>query len=441
MKKRSLILFACLIGISSLASSQPKDTISFWDDKISIGGEVRTRGEWYNNFYTANTPGLANGLSEYDDEFILLRSRAHLDIHPDDWWRVYVEVQDARQFESNYIGRRAVPNNFESDFDLFQGYLDLNKIGGSPFSLRVGRQILLYGNQRLVGPSNWGNTSRTFDAIKLSAAVEDKGVIDFFIAQPVIHDWGTFNTPDDGLPGTGDDNTLYGIYSSWKTIPYMDVFEAYYLMRENDNAGDEVQTLGVRGKGTFAERWDWEAELAGQFGDFRNRDHLAFATHIEAGYTFDMAYKPRLAAEYSYATGDEDPTDADNETFDNLFPTNHMHYGQMDLFSWRNMHDLGVSASAKPLENLLAVLSLHNFFLDEPDSDAWYNAGGGILRNPAAGADSYVGTEIDIKATYNVFKNLDIEGGYSHFFAGSFVDDTGDDDDADWAYVSALLKF
>ena len=76
--------------------------------------------------------------------------------------------------------------------------------------------------------------------------------------------------------------------------------------------------------------WDWEFEGVGQIGDRGPLDHASFAIHGEAGYTFaDTMWTPRVALGYDFSPGDDDPTDGDNETFDNLFPTNHIHYGQM----------------------------------------------------------------------------------------------------------------
>ncbi len=37
--------------------------------------------------------------------------------------------------------------------------------------------------------------------------------------------------------------------------------------------------------------------------------------------------------------------------------------------------------------------------------------------------------------------HLTIEGGYSHFFAGSYLSDTGPSDDADFGYVQASVAF
>ncbi|MBI1386997.1 MAG: hypothetical protein GC154_00935 [bacterium] len=409
------------------------DSISFWDGKASIGGEIRGRGEVSSDFYKPN------GTSDYDDDFFLLRSKLHLDVRPDDTWRVFLEAQDSRAWGSDRFNHTSVPNAFQDDLDLFQGYVDVHHIFDSPLSLRVGRQILAYGKQRLLGGFLWSNVSRSFDAVKVSLDLPDfyGGSIDAFVGEPVTHDWGNFNE------FLEPDNRLYGVYSTWKDVPYVDFLEAYYLLREDDSVDDEVHTLGVRTGRAYDSRWDWEIELAGQFGDYRGLDHEAFASHIELGYTAECPWNPRMSLGYSYATGDDDPLDGEHNTFDNLFPTNHIHYGQMDLFSWRNGHDIELKVNAKPLEKLTAQTEVHFFILDEPNGDAWYSAGGAPVRTAIAGvnADSYLGTELDLKLQYQVCDNFQLESGYSHFFAGSYVDDTGDDSDADWGYLQATITF
>ncbi|MDP8245084.1 MAG: alginate export family protein [Candidatus Hinthialibacter antarcticus] len=430
---RKLALIAIIVGCFGLTPSVvcAEDTISFWDDSVSIGGEVRGRGEFSNNFYTAD------GLSARDDEFFLLRSKLHLDVHPSELWRVYVELQDSRQFESDFANRRAVPNGFEDDLDLFQGYFDLYHIMDSPVSLRVGRQILSYGKQRLVGGFLWSNVARSFDAVKVTVDLPDfyGGSIDVFAGEPVTHDWGNFNDVLD------NSNQLYGVYSTWSEVEFVDFLEAYYLLRVNDDVDDEVHSIGSRLGRKYDSNIDWEIEIVGQLGDFRGLDHSAFASHVELGYSPEMAWSPRFAIAHNYATGDDDAGDGDHGTFDNLYPTNHLHYGQMDRNSWRNGHDIELEASVKPLEKLKVVSEVHFFILDESEDDAWYNAGGGVIRAGAPGADSYIGTEFDLSLSYQVCDNFAVGGGYSHFFAGAFIDDTGDDDDADWGYIQATVTF
>ncbi len=405
--------------------------IRFWDDAVSIGGEVRGRAEFSNNFYTPD------GLSARDDEFLLLRSKLHLDVHPSDLWRVYVELQDSRQFESDFANRRSVPNGFEDDLDLFQSYVDLYHMFESPVSLRAGRQILSYGKQRLVGGFLWSNVSRSFDAVKVTVDLPDfyGGSVDVFFGEPIIHDWGNFNEFFE------TSNQLYGVYSTWKDVEFVDFIEAYYLLRVNDDVDDEVHSIGSRLGRAYDSGIDWEIEIVGQFGDFGGLDHSAFASHVEIGYSPEMAWGPRFAIAHNYATGDDDAGDGDHETFDNLFPTNHLHYGQMDRFSWRNGHNIELEASASPIETLNVKSEFHFFILDEAEDDAWYNAGGGVIRAGAPGADSYIGAEFDLSLNYQVCDNFAVGGGYSHFFAGGFIEDTGDDDDADWGYIQATVTF
>ncbi len=424
------ITAVCLLVSMNLCLAD--DTISFWEDRVSVGGEVRGRFEMFDNRYTPN------GMANLNDEFFLLRNKLHLDFHPSEDWRVFIEIQDSRQFGSDVFFRHP---NFDDDVDIFQAYLDLN-VPDSPFSFRLGRQPLVYGKQRLIGGFLWSNTSRTFDALKLSIALPEfyGGKIDVFAAEAVRHQWGELN---DIWGNSRLDSTLYGVYSTWNDIPCADFFEGYYLLRDNDSVNDEVHTLGVRGGRKYDSNWDWEIELAGQFGDFRGADHTAFASHVEVGYSFDYAWTPRAALAYNYATGDDDATDGDHGTFDNLYPTNHIHYGQADLFSWRNMHDIELEVSAKPHEQWKAIGEVHFFLLDEPDSDAWYHAGGGALRMAAPGTDpdSFVGTEVDLKVQYQVCDWFKVEGGYSHFFAAGYVNDTGEDDDLDWGYLQATASF
>ena len=51
------------------------------------------------------------------------------------------------------------------------------------------------------------------------------------------------------------------------------------------------------------------------------------------------------------------------------------------------------------------------------------------------------GSEIDLTVIYQPVKFLAFQAGYSHFFAGDYLRDTGADDDADFGYVQATVTF
>jgi len=190
--------------------------------------------------------------------------------------------------------------------------------------------------------------------------------------------------------------------------------------------------------------FDYDGEFAFQAGNVRGMDLTAFAAHVGAGYTFDASWLPRLGIAYNFGTGDDDPADKDIQTFQNLFPTNHKFYGQMDVFSWQNMHDLEVSLKAQPVKAVTMKAEYHAFWL-ETTEDVWYRANGVTPVRPltpiSRAAGNYAGSEVDVTVQWNVTKNLQFEGGYSHFFAGDYLADTGPSDDADFGYVQAKLIF
>lgn len=56
----------------------------------------------------------------------------------------------------------------------------------------------------------------------------------------------------------------------------------------------------------------------------------------------------------------------------------------MDFFSWRNIHNPVVGATLKPAKGLKVRLDYHWFWLVE-EKDAWFNAGGGVIRQDKTG--------------------------------------------------------
>jgi hypothetical protein len=228
------------------------------------------------------------------------------------------------------------------------------------------------------------------------------------------------------------------------------------------NSPRDISTAGLRLKslpGQF-HGWDFDADLAGQIGNFeyaaggpaptagQRLDHLAFATHVAGGYTFEQtAGKPRIGLEYNFASGDDDPTDGDHGTFVNLFPTNHKYYGHMDFFSWQNVHNPRLSLSISPVKNLAVRLDYHAFWL-ATTRDFFYQVNqaprlGAYGLNPDSG--SFAGQELDLVATYKLRQLGSVEAGYGHFFTGDYIDDTlaakGGSADANWVYVQARLSF
>ena len=148
-------------------------------------------------------------------------------------------------------------------------------------------------------------------------------------------------------------------------------------------SNQDRHTLGGRAVKKFAAggaRVDATVEGYYQFGEIgagaggKNLDIEAWAFHIDGGVTLPVPMQPRLSAEFNTASGDEDPNDGKYQGFDQLYPTNHIHFGYMDRMSWKNMDHLAVGLQMRPTADSHFEVTGHFLSLREA-GDQLYHAG------------------------------------------------------------------
>ena len=121
-------------------------------------------------------------------------------------------------------------------------------------------------------------------------------------------------------------------------------------------AAQDIYTAGIfiKQSPTDWQNLDFGLQFYGQFGNFKDfrtpaasrLDHAAYAGIASVGYTWkESSLSPRLGIEYSYASGDEDPTDDEHGTFVHLYPTGHLFYGYADFSSLQNVHNVRLQSS------------------------------------------------------------------------------------------------
>ncbi len=407
------------------------DWTDHYDGRLKIGGEVRFRIESRQDY---DFDGSSDTLVA-DDGFLLSRIRLDFDVKPVEQLRFFAEIQDSRDYGVEVI-RRSGGGAFEDRVDFFQLYADIKNLNGFPFTIRAGRQVIAFGDQRLVGAFGWSNVGRSFQGVRVILEPEPVDV-NLWVVDVVVPEDGELNE----WKWSGD---FIGTNVTWKTFS-RGRLDTYFLMKDRGEA-NWITTIGGRFEGNpiAGGTVDYDAELAFQTGDFSEGiDQKALAFHAGAGYTLkQITGTPRFGFQYNFATGDSDPNDAENNTFDNLFPTNHIHYGYIDFMSWRNMHNVKIESSVKPFEKFLLKGDLHFFWL-KTVRDAWYNAGGGVIRRLAHDLDAStsLGREIDITAKYTHNSHFNVMAGYSCFLAGSFVEATGPSDNPSWIYLMTVFPF
>ena len=488
----TLLAACCLAGVSFAGPAaappppvQPApatNPLSFLEGRVTFDVQERLRWEIRENNYDFNSAVD----SPTDGNWFLNRFRLGVMLKPATWLRVYAQAQDSREFES---GRPHIPNQngAEGDdaFDLRQGYVEISNYEKCPWGLKIGRQVLQYGDDRLIGPGEWSNLSKTFDAVKLRYQQKDWS-LDAFAATVAVIKRSQYNQSDfvNGTE-THRGQVFSGLYFSTTALSVQTT--DLYVLHLHENTGPLYQpaavgdtnffTFGVRVKskpGVFHHEpaapasdgkavadgkstpppapapapkplgFDYDAELAFQTGKVRGLDLTAFAAHGGLGYTFDAPWTPRLGAEYNYASGDDNSADGNIQTFQNLFPSNHPRYGFMDTFSWQNMHNPAISLKAAPCKKITVEADYHLFWL-ATNEDSWYRSNGTTTVRPlntlARNADKFAGAELDFIITWKPVKQLALQGGYSHFFAGDYLKDTGAHDDADFGYMQATIEF
>jgi hypothetical protein len=418
------------------------DFFKSWD----FGGQVRARYELFENGSPAfPTRDFQDNGVVNDNCYLWLREKLHLG-YKAGWIAAFAEARD-----SSSIGDNDPKNPGQDRFDIHQAFISLGNPSKFPLTAKVGRQELAYGDERILGPSDWSNTGRVFDAAKLRLEQPDFW-LDAFAGRVVVPTDKTLNEPD-------SHDWLFGGFAGSKTLLSFQESQLYFLAR-NVSPGStttprDIYTLGVRAKSLPGKLkgWDYTVEALGQLGNItqsgRRRDQEAFATSLAAGYTFaQVPTSPRLGLGYDFSSGDSDPTDATSHTLDNLFPTNHRHYGTMDFIGWRNIHDARASLTVKPHKKLQLSLDYHLFWLADTHDYFYPQSGSG--RNGAGYGlhpdySSFVGSELDLEAAYNFAAWGGLRAGYGHFFAGDYVRQSkaalGGATDADWFYAQLTFNF
>jgi hypothetical protein len=415
----------------------PLKDIKAGPGKLDLGLSVRARYEYLDNF---NILHYGTGA---DDDVLLLRTRLSADYRFTDQAHTFVEFQDARYWYSDLsladFGRSS---SYYDQFDLRQAYLEWQHIGESPFGVKLGRQIMLYGDRRVFAPAEWGNVGNFWwDAAKLYYDT-DVVQLDAFYAQRVLSepkDWNFDHWPYHvGL-----------VYARFKQVPVR--LDAFYVAKHDwsgsakaeSGTGNETRhTFGLFSERPAGKGWDYGFFAAGQLGESGRDDIRACGVIARGGYTFKPTGKPRVGFEFNYASGDRDPNDGVAGTFDGIFGAMDIPYGWMNVVSWINLEDYVLNVSVQPAKSLKLGVDYHYFRLAQVrDAYYWVN-GKPERRDPTGQAGQDLGHELDVILRWQVNKELELLFGYARFFAGNYVLNTpGNDSDANWAFAQMSFAF
>ena len=416
--KKQYVIFGLLLGCLQFAQAQ-----------FTLDGEFRPRTEYRNGFGSL--------IADNADAGFGISTRARLNAgYKTEAYKFYLSMQDVMVWGEN---RQILPYDQNNSFAIFQAWAEIDF--GSGWSTKLGRQVLSYDDQRILGGLDWAQQGRNHDAALIKYK-KDKFILDVALA---------FNQDYSNPTGFVSAGTAYNTtgFFSYKTMQYAylkqswESFSGSLLLMNNgfqefDTNSDadgvsNLQTLGTHlnyKKGSFGAAFNGFIQTGKRQGEVDVKGaHL-----LGLDFTFKASPKVSLGAGIEIISGNDGDA-GETGAFFPLYGTNHKFNGFMDYFYVGNhansigLVDIHVSANFKLSEASSLMVKALNFS-GEQDLPSGENA---------------LGTEIDI-VFKRKFKGYALVVGYSQMFASDGMYELkGITEDAaasgqNWAWAMLVIK-
>ncbi len=412
--------------------SQEQASLPPW---LSLSGEVRARYETLDGQFRAGGSG--------GDQMVAFRSlllaEARIDAAT-----VGLELQDSRAYQDD--AGTPLSTSIVNPLDVLQAYVRLEQSGFAGFEsarLTLGRQTLSIGSQRVLERVDMANVIFSYTGAVFRGTTGEGDELHLLAFVP------TQRMPED--PASLSDNALSGDEEQWGRRAWglhwrdRDFLgrsglwgEAYlYGLHERDEDGVETPNRDYLQPGfrlaqtPAAGAVDFEVEASWRTGtrrasgnptDQRDLTVAAGMVYAHVGYTFDHPWRPRVALDYYWASGDSDPDDGRFEQFDRLFGGRRTDLGATGIYgplSPANLTAPGARIEIAPDGRFDARIAYKAAFLDEP-RDAWVEA---RLIDRTGESGTFIGHSLDARARYWVTPGaVRLEVGGGALVPGEFAD-------------------
>jgi hypothetical protein len=396
------------------------------DCYLSLGGELREQYEFIQN----DNFGLG---SVNNSGYWLQRLMLHTDWHFGPFVRAFVQLKSELE-----EGRKPGPRPPDRKrLDLNQAFVDFSYPRTNPssnttsFTLRLGRQEVDFGDERLIAVREGANSRQSFDGARF-IYYSPKARVDAFALQL-----------DPDRPGYFDDDpsqshtTLWGLYATIPSLPSplppgLTILPWIFSISAFTMATpDSTMVLGTKPD----TRWEagyWRAHHINgldfnifgvyQFGTFGHEEISAFSTALGLGYKLqELPWAPRVAGSLQVSSGDSNPNDKRLETFNAMFPAGYYYGGGLiGQVGPANAIILQPELDLHPTITLGIYLKAL-FVWREDTADGLYNTPGSLIRVGSTNNKRYVGASPEILVTQELGRHAILSVSYYHFYRGGFL--------------------
>jgi len=366
----------------------------------------------------------------------LTRVRGGMELRPARWMTFYVQFHDTHALG---LPLKYTSSNMRDNFDFRQGYLEFH---AKPIEVYAGRKELKFGDERVVGISDWTNNSRTFDGFFVR--IGDQNRLDLFSASVVVIHPTALDRHAAGLNFHG----AYGSINTWvprSTIePYVFIKALPSVSSQQKIPGTETEvTTGLRVAYNAEAGFDFVAEGDLQRGSYSNDSIHSGAAYAKVGYTATkIPWKPRLRGEYDYATGNTHTNPLRIGTFDQQYPSSHNVFGQVDLFGWENIKQARANLDLVPASHLTLLIQ-QEFLRTASREDSVYSGSGAVVVKPPAGGflANNIGHGFDAAMKYVFHDSFVVSAGVGHFSPGQLMTENSHGAPLTISFVGVTYRF
>jgi hypothetical protein len=405
---------------------------------LSFGGEYRIAFEMYNE--------ADMGISDigYQDA-LQHRLTVHADWHLNQNWRIFCQLGYAA-VNGREGGANAVD---ETAPDIWQLFIDsrFTVAGSDRVVIRLGRQMIETANV-FITAGEAHNIRLVYNGGRVAWIQDDFIPFEAFAAEYVDYADGWFD-----MSGTGE--YFWGLRGGFRHEETETAFNFLYLGwslkdRQFEQGGadrhDELRhsLMAWINRPLIGDRqWGIDYYLVYQFGSYDDQpggsDIQAFAAFGEVKYAiYPQAKTPIVGLKTSYFSGDHNPDDNVLNTFyDPVFGTPYFSYAR-DIMPF-NLIQIQPNISYRFSDRLLVVLS-HEFLWRANPNDAYYDSANAILVRAGVSDSRWLGQQTQFAVHYKPIDQIIINAYWSHFFAGTVIDDAGGSD-RDYDHVGVNFLF
>lgn len=375
-----LLIISVLLLVSKSLSAQ-----------LSINGEFRPRTEFRNGYRALQTSG--------SDPAFFTSQRTRLNfLFDNDRYQIGISAQDVRIW-----GDEAQLRD-NANMNIHEAWAELRAT--DQFKVKIGRQELVYDDQRLLGSVNWSQIGRSHDAILVKYQNKESELrLDMGAA---------YNQENEALSGNTYSLNNYKVLSYlWMNKQLGELDLSAILLTD----GFETASGNINYRYTYGTVLDYKpGDLLATGAVYFQRGDDKIRTDISAcmiagkvSYTISDL---NLSGGIDYLSGgDKNDANPSQYSFNTLYATNHKFYGGMDYFlnipvdtRGGGLQDIYLKLVYTFTNDLKANVTGHTFSLaNEIISPS----------NSSEILNRRLGSELDLSASYRFGKDIHLNVGYS----------------------------